>query len=102
MFLDALIEQSHSSIKMIDSLFQLRQKFHSMDNDIHTLQLLDSLFINPFVRKADVVNICNVHLSTAGKIVNNLVDAGILSETTGKKRNQLFVCREIMGVLNSS
>ena len=101
MFLDALIEQSHSSMKMIDALFQLRQKFHSMDNDIHTLQLLDSLFINPFVRKADVVNICNVHLSTAGKIVNNLVDAGILSETTGKKRNQLFVCREIMGVLNS-
>jgi predicted transcriptional regulator len=53
------------------------------------------------VRKADVSNICNVHLSTAGKIVNNLVDAGILSETTGKKRNQLFVCKEIMDVLNS-
>ncbi|AMK14488.1 Fic family protein [methanogenic archaeon mixed culture ISO4-G1] len=101
MFLDALIEQSQSSIRMIDSLFQLRQRFHSMDTDRHTLQLLDSLFVNPFVRKADVADICNVHLSTAGKIVNDLVDAGILSETTGKRRNQLFVCREIMNVLNS-
>ncbi len=72
-----------------------------MDNDLHTLQLLDSLFINPFVRNSDVVNICNMHLSTAGKIVNNLVEAGILSETTGKKRSQMFVCNEIMDVLNS-
>ena len=99
-FLDALIEQSHGSIRLIDSLYQVRERFHAMDNDLHTLQLLDSLFINPFVRKADVAEICDVHLSTAGKIVNGLVGRGILSETTGKKRNQLFVCKEIMDVLN--
>ena len=101
LFLDALIEQSHGSIRLIDSLYQVRERFHAMDNDLHTLQLLDSLFINPFVRKADVAEICDVHLSTAGKIVNGLVGRGILSETTGKKRNQLFVCKEIMDVLNS-
>ena len=101
LFLDALIEQSRSSIKLIDSLYRVREKFHSMDNDLHTLHLLDSLFINPYVRKADVASICNVHLSTAGKIVNGLVEKGILIETTGKKRNQLFVCKEIMDVLNS-
>ena len=101
LFLDALIEQSHGSIRLIDSLYQIRERFHAMDNDLHTLQLLDSLFINPFVRKADVAEICDVHLSTAGKIVNGLVGRGILSETTGKKRNQLFVCKEIMDVLNS-
>ena len=100
LFLDALIEQSHGSIRLIDSLYQVRERFHAMDNDLHTLQLLDSLFINPFVRKADVAEICDVHLSTAGKIVNGLVGRGILSETTGKKRNQLFVCKEIMDVLN--
>ena len=100
LFLDALIEQSHGSIRLIDSLYQIRERFHAMDNDLHTLQLLDSLFINPFVRKADVAEICDVHLSTAGKIVNGLVGRGILSETTGKKRNQLFVCKEIMDVLN--
>ena len=100
LFLDALIEQSHGSIRLIDSLYQVRERFHAMDNDLHTLQLLDSLFINPFVRKADVAEICDVHLSTAGKIVNGLVGRGILSETTGKKRNQLFVCKEIMDILN--
>lgn len=76
-------------------------KFHGMDNDSHTSRLLDSLFINPYVRKTDVARICGVHPSTAGKIVNGLVEKGILLETTGRKRNQLFVCEEIMDVLNS-
>ena len=55
----------------------------------------------PFVRKSDVAAICDVHLSTAGKIVNNLVEIGVLRETTGKKRKQMFVCDEIMRILNS-
>ena len=101
LFLDALIEQSHSSIKLIDSLSQVRRKYHEMDMDLTTLHLMDSLFANPFVRKADVAAICGVHPSTAGKIVNNLAEKGILRETTGKKRNQLFVCSEIMHILNS-
>ncbi len=69
--------------------------------DHNTLRLMDSLFVNPFVRRSDVATLCNIHLSTAGKIVNDLVEKGILRETTGKKRNQLFVCDEIMQILNS-
>ena len=101
LFLDALIEQSHSSISLIDSLYQVRRKYHGLDLDHNTLHLMDSLFANPFVRKSDVATICNIHLSTAGRIVNNLVEMGILRETTGKKRNQMFVCDEIMQILNS-
>lgn len=101
LFLDALIEQSNSSIRMIDSLYQIRQRFHEMDNDLKTSRLIDSLFVNPFVRKIDAAEICGVHPSTAGKIVNDLVEKKILYETTGKKRNQMFVCKEIMDVLNS-
>ena len=101
LFLDALIEQSHSSIALIDSLYRIRMRYHGMNVDLKTLHLLDSLFANPFVRKADVAAICNVHPSTAGKIVNDLVEKGILRETTGKKRNQMFVCDEIMRVLDS-
>ncbi len=101
LFLDALIEQSHSSISLIDSLYQIRRKYHGLNMDHNTLRLMDSLFVNPFVRRSDVATLCNIHLSTAGKIVNDLVEKGILRETTGKKRNQLFVCDEIMQILNS-
>ena len=101
LFLDALIEQSNSSIHLIDSLYEIRRRYHAMDIDLNTIRLVDSLFINPYVRKADVATICGVHLSTAGKIVNDLVEKGVLLENTGKKRNQMFVCKEIMDVLNS-
>ena len=101
LFLDALIEQSYSSISLIDSLYQLRRKYHSLELEFNTIHLIDSLFANPFVRKSDVATICNVHLSTAGRIVNELVEKGILSEITGKKRNQMFVCDEIVHLLNS-
>ncbi|MBO4502912.1 MAG: hypothetical protein J5707_04615, partial [Candidatus Methanomethylophilus sp.] len=101
LFLDALIEQSYSSISLIDSLYQLRRKYHSLDLEFNTIHLIDSLFANPFVRKSDVATICNVHISTAGRIVNELVERGILSEITGKKRNQMFVCDEIVHLLNS-
>ena len=33
--------------------------------------------------------------------MNDLVDADILSETTGKKKDQLFLYKEIIDVLNS-
>lgn len=101
LFLDALIEQSNSSIHMIDLLYQVRQEFRGMMNDLKTLNLIDSLFVNPYVRKSDVAKTCGVHPSTAGKIVNDLMKKGILSETTGKKRNQMFVCKRIMEILNS-
>lgn len=78
LFLNALIEQSRQSI-----------------------ELIDSLFANPFVRKADVAEICGVHPSTAGKIVNSFVGRSVLAEISGRKRNQMFVCDTTLGILNS-
>ena len=101
LFLDALIEQSNISIRMIDSLYRIRREFRDMVTDLKTLNLIDSLFVNPYVRKSDVADICRIHPSTAGKMVNELVEKGILTETTGRKRNQMFVCKRIMDILNS-
>ncbi|MBR2394661.1 MAG: Fic family protein [Candidatus Methanomethylophilaceae archaeon] len=101
LFLDALIDQSNSSIRLINSLYHTRRKLHGMSDDLNTLRLIDALFVNPYVRKIDVATICGVHQSTAGRIVNNLVEKGVLLETTGKNRNQMFVCKEIMDILNS-
>lgn len=101
LFLDALIEQSKRSIELIDSLFAYRKSLHKSETELNTIHLIDSLFANPFVRKSDVAKICNVHLSTAGKLVNTMVEKGILVEITGQKRNQMFVCKKIMEILNT-
>ena len=101
LFLDALIEQSKRSIELIDSLFEYRRQLHESETEANATRLIDSLFANPYVRKKDVADICDIHLSTAGKLVNSLVEKGILVETTGHKRNQMFVCKRIMGILDS-
>lgn len=101
LFLEALIEQSQRSMALIDHLYRVRQKYHGITADPKTLRLLDSLFVNPYVRKTDAATICDVHPSTAGRIVDGLAKKGILRETTGRKRNQLYVCDEIMDLLRS-
>ena len=101
LFLDALIEQSKRSIELIDSLFEYRRQLHESESEANATRLIDSLFANPYVRKKDVADICGIHLSTAGKLVNSMVEKGILVETTGHKRNQMFVCKRIMEILNS-
>lgn len=101
LFLDALIEQSRSSISLIDSLYRLRTEYRGLGMDPNALRLIDSLFANPFVRRSDAASICGVHPSTAGRIVDGLVERGILREITGRRRNQLFVCDDIMRILNS-
>ena len=101
LFLDALIEQSKRSIELIDSLFDYRRQLHESETEASATRLIDSLFANPYVRKKDVADICGIHLSTAGKLVNSLVEKGILVEITGHKRNQMFVCKRIMEILDS-
>ncbi len=101
LFLDALIEQSKRSIELIDSLFEYKRQLHESETEANATRLIDSLFANPYVRKKDVADICGIHLSTAGKLVNSLVEKGILVETTGHKRNQMFVCKRIMEILDS-
>ena len=65
------------------------------------IHLKNSLFVNPFVRISDVETICGVNQTTARRMVMKLMDKGLLEETTGFKRNQLFVCRPIMDIINS-
>lgn len=101
LFLDALIEQSKRSIELIDSLFAYRKELHESETELNAIHLVDSLFANPYVRKSDVAKICNIHPSTAGKLVNDLTEKGVLVEITGHKRNQMFVCKRIMDILNS-
>ena len=86
---------------MIDSLFSYRKQLYDAEKDRNAIRLIDSLFVNPFIRKADVAELCGIHMSTAGKLVNSFVDNGILREISGKKRNQLFVCDTIIRLLNS-
>ncbi|MBR7005317.1 MAG: Fic family protein [Candidatus Methanomethylophilaceae archaeon] len=101
LFLDALVAQSESSSKLIDALHSYRAELHANESDVKLMRLKDSLFVNPYIRREDVAEICGVHITTAGRMVSKLVSEGVLEEISGRKRNQLFVCDRIMDILRS-
>jgi len=59
-------------------------------------QLIEELFSFPMVSAAKVSELLKVHPSTAQKHIARLLSAGILRETTGRKRNRLFVAEGIL------
>ncbi len=101
LFLDALVAQSESSSKLIDALHSYRAELHANDSDVNLMRLKDSLFVNPYIRREDVAEICGVHIPTAGRLVSKLVSEGVLEEISGRRRNQLFVCKRIMNILRA-
>lgn len=73
------------SIDLMDSLFSYRKQLHAMETDLNATHLIDSMFVNPYVRKSDVARICNIHPSTAGKLVNGFVERGSLSRPQARR-----------------
>jgi Fic family protein len=59
-------------------------------------QLIEELFNFPMVNVAKVSELLKVHPSTAQKHIARLLSAGILRETTGRKRDRLFVAEGIL------
>lgn len=64
---------------------QLGKRVHS------ALILLDALFDDPVVTKADVEEICQLSKRAASNLVNIFTERGYLRELTGGVRNQVFV-----------
>ncbi len=55
-----------------------------------SLELLDHLFQRPLVNVNSVAEALRVSWPTANKLVQQFEDAGLLSETTGQKRNRVY------------
>ncbi len=84
---------------MLKSLHKCKEKMLKESSGNEKI-VLESLFHNPYVKISDVASMCNIHVSTAGRLVDNLVERRILREITGNKRNRLFVNDEIMNIID--
>jgi Fic family protein len=56
----------------------------------NALQVLDRLFTYPLISVRDAVEITGLSQPAANRLVNDLAGAGVLSESTGRKRDRLF------------
>jgi Fic family protein len=63
------------------------------------MALVESLLANPFITIATAAKVLEVSVPTATRKVRELESKGILKETTGRGWRKVYVCAEILAVL---
>lgn len=104
-FLDALRSAADESSRRADQLIGLRERYrdqlHEARSSALTLKLVDALFELPLLTTQRAMSVLGVTAATAGQHLNRLVDANILSEVTGRKRDRQFVAPELLAALDT-
>lgn len=94
-FLTAVIETSKIAKdkfkKVVEFTMEIDRKILNMTvKPENAKKVLDVLYDEPAVNRKKLVELTGITESTIKNIINNFVDKGILVETTGYTRNQIF------------
>jgi len=101
-FLAAVAETSKKGISTLKQILELKEKIERArigtlgKKKRRALELMDVLYRNPSVTVADVEKALAVTPKTANILVSDFVRLGILKETTGGKRNRIFIFDEYL------
>jgi Fic family protein len=102
-FLQGVIEESNDVIARAKRLMLLRESYRqSLQASRHgssSLGLIDFLFHWPIVSVPDVAKKLDMSYPGAQKIVEKLAGSDILEEVTGRRRNRLYIAKEIIKIL---
>ncbi|MGI6303529.1 MAG: Fic family protein [Verrucomicrobiota bacterium] len=103
-FLDCVTEAANDAVASAQKLFATttadRSKVAAHEKTtVAAIRLVDSLPSNPIVTAALVIKLLNVSKPTAIRTIEFLQDAGILRETTGKRRDRVYVYHRYLQVL---
>jgi Fic family protein len=101
-FLEALEGSALESIARAEALLSLREQYHARLHSARSsallLRMVDSLFERPSTSIATAGEVMQVTPAAAAANLRKLVEAGILIEVTGRRRDQRFLAREIIHV----
>lgn len=100
-FLDGVATIADEAVASARELFALvaadRARVLGVEGmSIVALRLFELLPRHPVVTVASVINLVGTTKPTAGKAIDLLVQAGVLAETTGKKRDRSFVYHQYL------
>ena len=102
-FLRGVATQSRDAIaraRLLQALQQAyRERFQSERATSRLLRVVDLLFARPILTTRQVEAALDVNFPTAQRYVNQLVEAGLLRETTGKARNRVYRADEVLRVI---
>lgn len=98
-FLQGVIEQANDAIATARRLValhqQLTERLQAAGQSASVLQLLDALFALPATTGSAAAAELGVTAKTAYRSIQKLVEAGVLTEVTGKKRGKRFLALPI-------
>ncbi len=105
-FLRGVTEQSIDAVERAAQLVALRNEWANHCQTARTsallVKLIDDLFRNPFVTLARAVTLLDVTPQSAQSAIERLIGMNILRETTGRKRNRIYVARRIIEILEQT
>ncbi|MCK4431358.1 MAG: Fic family protein [Candidatus Aminicenantes bacterium] len=102
-FIRGVAEQSKvaegTGYKILGLQKKYRQQLQKESFPMPVFQLLDMLFLNPFVSLPGVGNHLKITWPTAKASVERLVKLGILKEVSGRKRSRIYCAEELLNIL---
>ncbi|SNS06496.1 Fic family protein [Belliella buryatensis] len=106
-FLIGVIETAEASIHTFQQILELREKVELTQlielgkRQQDAKKVMNYLYRNPILDSAKVAELLEVHASTANRLINDLVQLGILEELTGFKRNRIFAFQAYIDLFNT-
>ena len=105
-FLTAVRECADEAIAQCEGLLALRDRyrenFKAARSSVLLYTIIDNLFLRPSITIGEATKLLRVTDAAASSNIKKLVKAGILTEITGKKRNQVFLAPEILAFMRDA
>jgi len=102
-FLRAVAEQSGDAVSRARRLLDLHHAYAQLSREKKLPptagQLIELIFMRPLLSAKAVAEFLKISFPGAQKALNTLEDAGILTETTGRKRNKVYAAKEVLAIL---
>jgi Fic family protein len=96
-FLTGVTQTAQEAVRQAGQLVALREQFRQrVQEKPKAVALLDKLFDNPYLTVARATEVLAASNPTARAAVMALVDAGILTEATGKSWGRVYVVQAIL------
>lgn len=102
-FLEGIRQTSENSIDTFKAIISLRERCEreaaTLGKKVRLAQTaLKSLYAKPIVDGQDLAATLKINISTALRLIEDFVRLGILRETTGFKRNRVFVFHDYVAL----
>jgi len=103
-FLRGIVTQAKDAVNWSTELIELHESYRRrlaitrVPRGTH--EIVDELFVSPYVTITDANKGWNISYPTASSAIEKLVELNILEEVTGRKRGRVYCARELLHILS--